>query len=101
MRIEFVRSGGFAGIRLAGNFDTQQLLPEQSSTLDKLVEAAGFFSLPQEIKPPTPAVDRFEYQVTISTGQQTHSVRVSEPAAPENLRPLLDYLTTLTISSKK
>jgi hypothetical protein len=49
MHIEFVRSGGFAGLRLAASIDSQHLTPEQASTLDKLIAAAGFFDLPERL----------------------------------------------------
>ena len=100
MNIKFVRSGGFAGIRLAGSFDTQQLLPDQADTLDKLVRDAGFFSLPEQIKPSSPGPDRFQYQVTISSSGQNHSIMVEDSVIPDPLRPLLDYLTTLATASR-
>jgi len=101
MHIEFVRSGGFTGIRLSASIDTQQLLAEQASTLEKLIEESGFFDLPAQIKPTTPGPDRFEYQVVVSSNGQTHSVNVSESVAPERVRPLLDFLTTIAMSGKK
>jgi Emfourin len=101
MHIEFVRSGGFAGLRLAASLDTQQLGADIASTLEKLVAEAGFFTLPEQIKPASPGPDRFEYQVTISSGAQKHSINVSDAVVPEALRPLLDFLTTLAMSGKK
>ena len=101
MHIEFVRSGGFAGLRLATTIDTQQLGAEVASALDKMVAEAGFFALPEQIKPASPGPDRFEYQVTISSGAQKHSINVSDAVVPEPLRPLLDFLTTQAMSGKK
>ena len=101
MHIEYVRSGGFAGIRLAGSFDTEKFPPEQAATLGKLIEEAGFFRLSEQIKPASAIPDQFEYRITISSTRQTHSVVVDESVVPASLRPLLDYLTTLAISGKK
>jgi hypothetical protein len=101
MHIEYVRSGGFAGIRLGGSFDTEKLPPEQAATLGKLIDGAGFFRLSEVIKPTSPVPDQFEYRVTISSTEQTHSVVVDESVVPASLRPLLDFLTTLAVSSKK
>ncbi len=101
MHIEFVRTGGFAGIRLQTTVDTQQLPTEQASTLDRLIAESGFFRLPEQLLPEKPAPDRFQYQVTIAAPDQTHSVEASDPAVPESLRPLLNYLTTLAMVSKK
>ena len=35
MRIEFVRSGGFAGLFLTANIDLQTLSPEESAAFEK------------------------------------------------------------------
>ena len=101
MKIEFVRTGGFTGLRLAGSFDTDKLQPDQSAMLDKLIHDSGFSNLPEKIKPTSPVPDQFEYRITISSADQTHSVVVGESVVPTGLRPLLDFLTTLTISCKK
>jgi hypothetical protein len=101
MHIEFARTGGFGGIRLATTVDTQELPSEQASTIDRLVSDADFFKLPEKLLPAAPAPDRLEYKVTIATTEETHSVVVSDPATPEKLRPLLNYLTTLAMVSKK
>ncbi len=69
--------------------------------LDKLVSDAGFFGLPEKLLPAQPAPDRFEYNLTVDTGQQKHSVVVSDAAAPQPLRPLLNYLTTMAMVSRK
>jgi hypothetical protein len=101
MQIEFVRTGGFAGLRLAGSFDTDKLRQDQSTMLDKLINDSGFFNLPEKIKPTSPGPDQFEYRVVISSSGQTHAVSVDELVIPNALRPLLDYLMTLASSSKK
>jgi hypothetical protein len=101
MQIEFVRTGGFAGMRLAASIDTQQLEAEQASTLDKMITEAGFFELPEQIKPASPGPDRFEYQVVISSGGMKHSINVSDAVMPDSLRPLIDLITRLAMSSKK
>ena len=101
MHIEFVRSGGFAGMRLSASIDSQHLLPEQASTLEKMIADSGFFDLPEQIKPTAPGPDRFEYRVVISSAGQTHSVNVNEAVIPDRLNPLLDFLTTLAMSGKK
>jgi hypothetical protein len=101
MHINFTRSGGFAGMRLACTVDTQQLPAEQASELDKLVSDAAFFDLPEKIMPEKPRPDRFEYRLSVEADDKSHSVTVSDAAAPESLRPLLNYLTTLAIVRRK
>lgn len=100
MRIDFTRTGGFAGIQLTTSVETTQLPPDQAATLDKLISDAGFFDLPERLMPAKPGPDRFEYQVTLTSAQQTHTVVVNDAAAPATLKPLLNYLTTMAMVSK-
>ncbi|MBI3739522.1 MAG: hypothetical protein HY258_10795 [Chloroflexi bacterium] len=100
MKIDFVRSGGFAGLRLAVNVDTQTLPADQSAALEKLIRDSGFFNLPEQIKSPSGGADRFEYRLTISDAGRSHSVTVSEAAMPESLRPLIDRLTEMAKSPR-
>ncbi len=100
MRIEFVRSGGFAGISLTARVDSEKLAPDESATLEQKINEAGFFDLPGQIKPASPGADMFEYSVTISLPPRTHTVIVSETVVPERLRPLLDHLTNLARTGK-
>jgi hypothetical protein len=101
MHIDFTRSGGFAGMRLSCSVDTDQLSTDQATELDKLVDNAAFFELPDKLVPEQPRPDRFEYRVNVEQGDKQHSVTVSDAAAPESLRPLLNYLTTLAIVRRK
>ena len=100
MRIDFVRSGGFAGILLSARIDLEKLSPDESATLERLINEANFFDLPEQIKPASPMPDRFEYQVTVSSAQRTHTVMVSESLVTDQLRPLLEYLTDLARTGK-
>ncbi len=95
MKIDFVRSGGFAGLRLAVNVDTQDLPDAEAALLEKLIRDSGFFDLAEHIKSPSGGADRFEYRLTVSEGGRSHTVTVSEAAVPEGLRPLIDRLTEM------
>jgi len=101
MHIEFSRSGGFAGIRLVASVDTEDLPADQASSLNQLIREAEFFGLPEKLAPEKPAPDRFEYQLTIKASEKSHSVVVNDAAAPESLRPLLNYLTTLAMVRRR
>ncbi len=54
----------------------------------------------EQIKPASPMPDRFEYQITISSPQRTHTVTVSESLVTDTLRPLVDHLTELARTGK-
>ncbi|SRR5712691_13390199 len=91
MRIE--RSGGFAGLRLSHDLDSSQLSPEESKELNRLVESAGFFDLPADVRAASPGADRFQYKLSVKAGAREHTVTVDEAAVPETLRPLLNFAT--------
>jgi hypothetical protein len=93
MRVQFERSGGFTGMYQAATVDTETLPPEEGRQLRALVEATGFFQLPEEITGSPGEVDRFFYTLTVETKGKRHTVRTGEAAAPAALRALIDWLT--------
>ena len=92
MRIQFERSGGFAGIRLTTSVDSAALPDDDARRLREMVDGAGFFELPPVIGKPAP--DRFQYRLTVEDGKRRHTVEVNEAAVPPSLRPLIDWLTS-------
>ena len=93
MRVEFERSGGFARIRTAATIDSASLAPEEARKLHELVDASGFFGLPATIESPSRGADRFQYKITVTTGDRTHTVEGSEEAFPAKVKPLIQWLT--------
>ncbi len=94
MRIEFERSGGFAGMHIKKSLDTDDLEEEEARKLIQLVEESGFFGLPEKL-PPSPGADRFHFVIKVQSEDSQHVVETGEASAPETLRPLLDMLMTL------
>src|SRR5713101_5662524 len=92
MQVHFERSGGLAGLRISHDVDSANLSPEEASELSKLIEAAHFFELPAVLRAIQPGADRFQYKLRVKTDPQEHSVEFDETAAPEGLRPLLNWL---------
>ena len=92
MRVEFVRTGGVAGIRLTATLDTEMLPPEEADRLRRLIDAASFFDLPTSRRSPSRETDRFQYRVTVEDGDRIKEVEMDESSVPEACRPLLDYL---------
>jgi hypothetical protein len=96
MKIEFSRSGGFAGLRLKATVDTETLDAERAAEIAGLVAASGFFELPERARDNEQIRDGFEYHVRISTAAHpSHSVAVGQQDVPEQLQPLLDLLTAI------
>ncbi len=100
MRIQFERTGGFAGMRLAATIDTATLPADQANTLPGLIEAAHFFDLPAQIPAPPQAADQFHYRVTIEAEGKRHTVEAGEGAASPALQALFQQLTQLARSAR-
>jgi hypothetical protein len=98
MILRMERSGGFTGIPLRAVIDSEQLPIEESRNLHHLVEVSGFFSLPPAIRSPSGA-DRFSYRLTIEDSGRSHTVEVSEGAAPEHLQALIRQVTVMARST--
>lgn len=94
-RIYFERTGGFAGLQLSTNVDSQSLDEDESLGLEQEIDRAGFFALPSRIQSPEGGVDRFEYHITVMQEGREYSVEVSEAAMPDSLRPLVEHLERL------
>ena len=61
MLIRFERTGGFAGMRTAVTLNTDTLPQEEARNLHELVDAAGFFNLPEKFPMPKRGADYFQY----------------------------------------
>jgi hypothetical protein len=94
-RVEFERTGGFAGMRVAAAIDSTKLPPEDARQLEENLAAAGFFHLPPRPASPAGGADSFHYRITVEEGGRKHTVECGESAAPEALQPLLRQLTLL------
>lgn len=95
MRVYYERTGGFAGIRRATTLDTQELSGRQAQELRQLVNEVHFFGLPCKISSKNPeAVDLFHHKLTVRTTESQHTVEAWEDAVPEELYPLIKWLTT-------
>ena len=57
-----------------------------------LVEAAHFFEQPAVLRSSVPGADRFQYRISVETGQLKHTVQVDEAAVPHQLQPLIAWL---------
>ena len=80
------------GRKVSTTIDLDDLPDEQAELLGELLDEADFFELPPDLtKPAMP--DAFTYNITVSSEERQHSVRVSDTTAPDDLRPLLEELS--------
>ena len=100
MRIIFERSGGIMGSKSSLTINLDDLPPDQTETLHRLLDDANFFTLTEN--PPTrPNPDGFQYTITVETDTVKHTVHTSETSAPDELRPLLQELSQRTRSQRR
>ena len=100
MRIDFERTGGFAGIRVAITVDVDALPNPDAAALRKLVTDADFFNL-TETRAGKAIPDGFQYSITIERDGQQRTVQVTDASIPDKLRPLVDDLSLRARSQRR
>ncbi len=90
MKISFIQSGGFPGLRRGCELDTTGLAPDTAQELEHLAEASGistsgvFFS--------ESGRDLQQYNITINDGNSEVSVTFDDETLPAAAQSLVDYL---------
>lgn len=92
LRIDLGRSGGFAGLREGasierGDLDSNELREvEESLARVDLSELAGRSPIRGQ------GADRYQYDLTVTHGDQEAHVTIQEDQLPQELRPLIDVV---------
>jgi len=94
-RIQFERTGGFAGIRFAADFKPDDLPAEQSQELLDLLDDLGFDELPEQMLDNKVIADGFNYSIMVETPERRHTVVADDSSAPEKMQELLQLLTRI------
>jgi hypothetical protein len=92
LRVEFRRSGGFAGQQATGKLDEASLSPEDWKELKQAITTSKFFDLPKKLEGTTKVADDFTYTITVSHGTRSHTIEVTGEGAPPALRPILHLI---------
>ena len=93
MKINFERSGGFAGMLTTVSVDTSSLPSEQAAKLQNMVEDANFFSLSSAPPPKRGPADYFNYRITVEAEDgRKHTVECTDIAMQSSIKPLIDFL---------
>ena len=99
MRVEFKTDGGFAylpGLNQPFTIDTGELSAQEAGELERLMEAARFFNLPETPEPRCGAADVRRYTISVSSPERGHTVHLEEPIEDANVQALVDYLRAKT-----
>ncbi len=92
VRIDVVRSGGFAGMTMRSAVDTAELPPEQAARLEQAIERIDFAELQRAPSASASKVDRFQYDLIITDDDRRQQLSTGEEELPPELRQLLDEL---------
>src|SRR5262245_61912933 len=91
-RIKFERTGGFAGMRIAADFELDDLSREQADQLLEMLDDVDFDELPESLMKGNQIPDGFTYTVTVESEEGEHTVTTSDNSAPPKMQPLLELL---------
>jgi hypothetical protein len=91
IRVEVVRSGGFAGLTRAATMDTAELDDVRAEQLRKLVDESQVQSL-TSAPPRSGAADRFQYDVTVTRDNRRTSIVLHESNMPDAARRLVRWV---------
>ena len=95
VRIDLVRSGGLAGLRLHVFADTDELPLAQARELRTLVADADLPALARRRPGPRPGPDRFQYDLVVQRDDEKLEISLGETEVTPQLRPLLERLIEL------
>ena len=101
MRISFERSGGFANIPLRAEIDSAEMPSERAEELKRLVERASPFDQSSHPQGASTMSDQFQYEMTIEDPNRTKTLRISDDAAPDDLKLLFDFLSEEAMNKLK
>jgi hypothetical protein len=91
-RITFERTGGFAGMRIAADFELDDLPEEQAEQLREMLDGVDFDELPENLMKGNPVPDGFTYSITVESDKGQHTITTSDASAPAKMQPLLELL---------
>ena len=97
----FERSGGFTGISTSVEIDSQLLSSDESKELKQLIDQSDFFKLGKNDTIQVSMPDQFQYTITIEQQGEKRTVEFSDSTVPDDMRPLLNYLSQKARTKKK
>jgi hypothetical protein len=103
MRVEFKTDGGFVYLPARSEpvtIDTDDLPADEADELERLIEAVGFFDLPETSAPPRGAADYLRYTISVTGPEHSHTVSLTDPIEDPDIQALVEYLEAKTRDSR-
>lgn len=89
MKIRFRQTGGFAGLSLGSELDSEQLPATEAGELERLITQAG---LDQVGSKKSRGADLTNYEMTVEDKGRTIKASFDDMTIPADAQPLLDFL---------
>ncbi|MGH7931501.1 MAG: protealysin inhibitor emfourin [Candidatus Binatia bacterium] len=90
MKVRYRQSGGFGGLVLGSDLDTQTLPPGEADELERLVKQADLDQA--GVKKSARGRDLTNYEIIIEHAGRTTKASLDDMTVPANVQPLLDFL---------
>ena len=100
-RVKFERTGGFANIRFAADFEPGDLPEDQARQLRDLLDDLDFDELPEQLAGGNEVADGFTYSITVESDKRTHTVTTVDASAPDTMQPLFELLVKIARQQAK
>ena len=91
MKIRIERSGGFAGIPLFNEMDTEELPLSLLHVAKKIIETKKISSLPTKSSPKGSA-DHYTYKISIQDGTKLSVIECNQYDIKDDLKSLVKYV---------
>jgi hypothetical protein len=100
MKINFERTGGFMGMKLALSLDLDEMPDEEATSLKEMLIAVGLFQ-PSNSPVSQNKSDGFQYDLTVEQNGVMRSVHTRDGDLTEDLQSLINDLTMRARSQRR
>jgi hypothetical protein len=90
MKVRYRQTGGFAGMVLGCELDTEKLSPREAEELARLVQQAALDKV--GVKKSPRGRDLTNYEIIVEDGGRSTKASFDDMTIPAGVQPLLDFL---------
>jgi hypothetical protein len=90
MKVRYRQTGGFAGLVLGCELDTEKLSPREAEELARLVKQAALDKV--GVKKSPRGRDLTNYEIIVEDSSRTAKASFEDMTIPASVQPLLDFL---------
>jgi hypothetical protein len=91
MKVRYRQTGGFTGVTLGCELDTEKMPPSEAQELARVVKQTEPDKVGVKTSPR--GRDLTNYEIVVQDGGQTTRIVLDDMTIPSNVQPLLDFLS--------